>query len=768
MRIMWSALVVALAMTASSFAQVPLPEVPESLKQELVGYLTEHWMSPEEYVVSKFRDHDIVFIGERHRVKHDVELIQRLIPRLYEAGIHNLGIEFGCYEFQDTVDYLITAPTYDEKLARWLLFKSMTSWGFVEYEDLYRKAWEFNQSLPADAPKFRIVNLCYRIRWDLATERMSEEDRRQVHHRGDYDTHMARVVFDEFAKKGRKALIYSGSHHAFTRYFQSVWDHDTGIFYRLERHRMGNIVHDSIPDRVFLIMLHHPWPPKHNADAWARPVGGVIDAVMQAVGPKPVGFDVLGSPFGALPDTTACYSLGYGDFRLQTFCDGYIYQRPFDEYEGCTVDTLFVTDDNLQEAINFISVPSARSRFKTPTDFIASMRRDTEVKRLIEEGFTSSSVVRTRPPERIPLPEIPEAHKSELVAYLTENWSTPEDYILSKFTDRDIVFLSGYPAIKHDALLVQSLIPRLYAAGIPDLGFAFGAFESQDSVDYLINAPEYNEALAQWIIFQERPYWALVEFQDIYRQAWALNNSLPAGAPRFRIVNLNYRERWDLATENMTSADSQLVWYRGPEGEFMARRILDEFVKKGRKALVFSSSRNAFTRYRWPLLDSKTGGFAGFRPRDMGNIVSDSIPSRVFSINMHWPWMQKTNPGEFSFSYPVGGFIDAVMREFESPRVGFDVVGSPFGTLTDSTAQFTVGYSPFVLADFCDGYIYQKTISEYEACTVDTLFVRSDNFEEARRFFPNVLGRRELRSAIDVLDVARNDLGIRWRWANLR
>jgi len=68
-------------------------------------------------------------------------LIQNLIPRLYEAGVYNLGIEFGCHEFQDTVDYLVTAPTYDETLARWLMFKFASYWAFTEYEDIYRKAW---------------------------------------------------------------------------------------------------------------------------------------------------------------------------------------------------------------------------------------------------------------------------------------------------------------------------------------------------------------------------------------------------------------------------------------------------------------------------------------------------------------------------------------------------------------------------------------------------------------------------------------------------
>ena len=63
-------------------------------KDELGPYLKVHWMPPEDYVVSKFQNHDIVFIGEWHRVRHDPLLIQALIRRIYQAGIHNLGMEF--------------------------------------------------------------------------------------------------------------------------------------------------------------------------------------------------------------------------------------------------------------------------------------------------------------------------------------------------------------------------------------------------------------------------------------------------------------------------------------------------------------------------------------------------------------------------------------------------------------------------------------------------------------------------------------------------
>jgi hypothetical protein len=165
-----------LAVGAELFPQKRSPaEIPDDLKRNLVEFLQGHGMMPEEYVVSKFKDHDVVFIGEHHLIKHDVEFIQSLIPILYKNGIRDLGVEFGCHELQDRVDTLITAETYDADLARRLMFQWGSYWPYVEYLALYRKAWELNRSLPEGAPKFRIVNLDYRPRWDLLAH-----DRRPV------------------------------------------------------------------------------------------------------------------------------------------------------------------------------------------------------------------------------------------------------------------------------------------------------------------------------------------------------------------------------------------------------------------------------------------------------------------------------------------------------------------------------------------------------------------------------------------------------------
>jgi hypothetical protein len=357
-----------------------MKKIPPEEKQELVQYLKDHGKSPEDYVIEKFKDYDIVFIGESHRVKHNLELIHNLIPRLYQAGIYNLGIEFGCYEYQDEVDKLITADKYDEDLARLIMFKWYVIWGNKEYMDIFRKAWELNKSLPEGAPKFRVVNLCYRVKRSPKIGLFFK-----ILLKGDPDVFMDKMILKEFVDKGEKALIYSGSHHAFTHYYQPLYNFEKKKLIKLNKNRMGNVVYRKIPNRVFNIMLHQPWRTNESFEEYSYPVDGVIDTVMQELEDKRVGFDVKGSPFGRLKDDDTYYALGYPDFTLSTICDGYIFLNHFKDYEGCTVDTKFITEKNFEEALDYFDEPERRKEFKTPKDFINLMKERANIKKIFKE-----------------------------------------------------------------------------------------------------------------------------------------------------------------------------------------------------------------------------------------------------------------------------------------------------------------------------------------------------------------------------------------------
>lgn len=306
-------------------------------------YLKEHWLSPEEYVTGKFGEHDIVFIGEYHRIKHDVDLILKLIPILHEKGIHTLGIEFGDYEQQPLVDSLLALPVFDRELAKKIMFNYSPFWGYEEYINIYKVAWEVNHSVEQNNPeKFRVINLG--AHYDPCKPGGAWRD-------VDPDAFLADVIFKEIVGKNLKALIYSGSHHAFTRYHQPLYDFEHDTLVGFTKKRMGNIIYDSLKDRTFNIYLHAAWI---SADGWdapgVLPVNGAIDSIMNLFGDRPVGFDVVNSPFAKLTCTNSYYAFGYPGFTLDQFCDGYIFQSGFKDYQPITMEHGYITPQNISKA----------------------------------------------------------------------------------------------------------------------------------------------------------------------------------------------------------------------------------------------------------------------------------------------------------------------------------------------------------------------------------------------------------------------------------
>jgi len=206
---------------------------------DILAYLASHGRLPEEYIVDSFADHDVVLLGEVHGVRHFVELVHNLIPRLYAAGVRNVGMEFGAVEDQEQLDRLVQAEEYDEKLARRLMFSYNVGWAYREY--------------------------------------------------------------------------------------------------------------------------------------------------MDAFGNRRVGFDTKGSPFESIFDDTSYYATGYPDFTLATLADGYIYEKPFREYQGCTVDEAFLTEENWSAARQQIPDPDWNGRPATRGEYMSQIRAFVDMQRRLAD-----------------------------------------------------------------------------------------------------------------------------------------------------------------------------------------------------------------------------------------------------------------------------------------------------------------------------------------------------------------------------------------------
>jgi len=336
---------------------------------KLIQYLSNNKMSPQEYIASKFATKEIILLSEDHKVKENLELVKSLIPILYKNGVYTIGMEFGASENQKTLDSLILAPEYNEHLARKLMFNYNSGWVFKGYTDLYKAVWSFNKTVPKSAKKFRILNLSYRYNWPSFSGYRTPEKMKKVFYKGNTEVYRFGIVEKEIIAKGEKILIFTGDIHAFTRYKFPVCDFLGTDFVRLENGYFGNLLYAKYPQKVYTISLHKPFMnlPDTKPEL-ISPANGAIEIIMQKMNNEPVGFDLVNTPLGKLRDDSY-YSLGYKNFTLADFYDGYIFLKPIKQLSGCEIDTAFLTEKNWEQAKENVADPDWRPRPKSLEEY---------------------------------------------------------------------------------------------------------------------------------------------------------------------------------------------------------------------------------------------------------------------------------------------------------------------------------------------------------------------------------------------------------------
>jgi hypothetical protein len=334
----------------------------QAVVERAFKYLQDHNRSPEEYVLDKFKDADIILLAEDHRVKENLDFLGSLIPQLYKRGIYTIGMEFGASEDQKVLDSLITAETYNENLARQLMFNYNPGWAFKEYMDLYKYAWAFNRTLKKHERKFKILNLSYKYNWTSFSGQRTPENMKIVFHKGNTEAFRFKIVEDEIIKKREKILIITGDVHAFTKYNFPFYDYTSPNFVRFDDNYFGNLIYAKYPKQVLSILLHKPFTNYPNKKpAMISPANGKIEEIMNLFSNQPMGFDLNNTPLGDLPDNSY-YSMGYPNFKLADFYDGYLFLKPIKKLTPCTIDPLFLNETNWKQAAKNIPDPDWRPR----------------------------------------------------------------------------------------------------------------------------------------------------------------------------------------------------------------------------------------------------------------------------------------------------------------------------------------------------------------------------------------------------------------------
>jgi hypothetical protein len=349
----------------------PAVERLSPAERNLLAYWRSHPREPREYVLDKFdQGRKWVFLGEYHRVRHDVELVLELIPTLHRSSrVRHLALEFLCRERTEEANRLVTRPDYDRRRTIDFFRDQFPSWGYEEYLQIFEATWKTNRELAGSKGPFRLIGLHPCVDWERIHYGRDEAERaRELDKQNRYDELMAEALEAQLLSRGVPALVYTGIAHSTAKFREYRAGTDQPL------PRMGNLVYrPPYQEDMFFIALHAPfWDAASSRDVY--PFDGVLDRLMLIYG-RNLGFDVVGTPFETLrharpaPRSQTAYSFG-------ELFDGYIIHRtPIKEYQGITcIEDWIVSEAQYEHFWKHLANKEASKRFAEAS--FADYRRD--------------------------------------------------------------------------------------------------------------------------------------------------------------------------------------------------------------------------------------------------------------------------------------------------------------------------------------------------------------------------------------------------------
>jgi hypothetical protein len=327
---------------------------------------------PFKFVADKFDNHSVVFLGELHKRKQDLEFFSKLIPYLYQTKkINIIGWEFGAAEFQKDADSVVTGSDFDRKKAIAIMRNSMYYWCWEEYLDIFETIWQLNKTIPQVDDKIRFLQL----NRPYNPRRLKSSDKSISLEEGklNFDNTLPWIVEKEVIQPNKKILIYCGLHHSLTKFKTPKF------FFLKDKGRAGQILYEKYPDKIFQICLLPPFPPRwfmykeiaHSQNyKFVYPFDAVFNQLYDTL-KRAFAVNSDDPVFANLKDYNSFYAFDtWGGIKFKNFCDGIIMLNSFDKIEPIKFITDWVTTEGeLNEVKNVLPEEDAK-QIKSIPDLI--------------------------------------------------------------------------------------------------------------------------------------------------------------------------------------------------------------------------------------------------------------------------------------------------------------------------------------------------------------------------------------------------------------
>jgi uncharacterized RDD family membrane protein YckC len=140
---------------------VEISSLSKNDQTQFVEWLADHGQDPVDYAVAKAAEYQVVIFGESHERRHELQLLNELIPELYHrAGVTCVAMEVCLANDNEQIDRLVTAEGFDPELALQIArHQPWGMWGWKGYWDVLETVWRLNRTIPDGQQKIRVIGL---------------------------------------------------------------------------------------------------------------------------------------------------------------------------------------------------------------------------------------------------------------------------------------------------------------------------------------------------------------------------------------------------------------------------------------------------------------------------------------------------------------------------------------------------------------------------------------------------------------------------------
>jgi hypothetical protein len=300
-----------------------------------VDFLKNQSLSPKEYILSLFKDKDIVILQETyHGESTQWELISEIVSdTFFIKNVGHIFTEYGSAIHQNKIDRFLNTvfpndTILEQETACLMYYMSGGFYYFIKNLNL------LNSKLP-DSLKVK-EHYCDVIDWDyFSSFPINQADDQR-------DSLMAKVTVDwynEQVKNGKrhKCLVVTNTRHAMGYNGGIEKVKNAPNFFHLTNGNQGQYIWEAFPDETAAVIQIYNVHPRFLFLPMSQPINkGKWDLAFELNGNKPTGFNLENSPFGndyfdAYPLRGAKTLLKYEDIFT-----GLIFNKPFIEQNSVT------------------------------------------------------------------------------------------------------------------------------------------------------------------------------------------------------------------------------------------------------------------------------------------------------------------------------------------------------------------------------------------------------------------------------------------------